>query len=393
MAFNHALRQRSNIILTSFLAVTFLVGVANAFQTPTLSRFLTDEVKVSPILVGLFYSVNAIAAIVVSFMLALYSDKQGDRRRLILICSIMGIGNCVTFAFTRHYLLLITMGVFFSSVASAATPQLFALAREYAVKTGRNLVSFNAILRAQISLAWVIGPPLSFIIAVQQGFTVMYLCAGVMFLLAICVALLFLPKMSRQAISKNAPSLPQPAIFADKSVVILFAATIFMWTANMMYLIDMPLYVDKVLQLSTSLPGHMMGMAAAIEIPVMLIAGLLSPHFGKKRLFYFAIGCGIVFYIGMLSFTHASVLLALQILNALFIGIVASLGILYFQDLLPTRVGVASTLFTNGVACSVIIAGLIQGIVSDYIDHYAIYAIALAMLVISLILCRFIRSV
>lgn len=125
----------------------------------------------------------------------------------------------------------------------------------------------------------------------------------------------------------------------------------------------------------------------------MLIAGLLAPHFGKKRLFYFAIGCGIVFYIGMLSFTHASVLLALQILNALFIGIVASLGILYFQDLLPTRVGVASTLFTNGVACSVIIAGLIQGIVSDYIGHYAIYAIALAMLVISLILCRFIRSV
>ena len=50
------------------------------------------------------------------------------------------------------------MGVFLSSFGSTANPQMFALAREHADHTGREAVMFSSILRAQVSLAWVIGP-------------------------------------------------------------------------------------------------------------------------------------------------------------------------------------------------------------------------------------------
>lgn len=63
-----------------------------------------------PFWVGLFYTVNAIAGILVSLWLAKRSDSQGDRRKLILFCCAMAIGNALLFAFNRHYLTLLTCG-------------------------------------------------------------------------------------------------------------------------------------------------------------------------------------------------------------------------------------------------------------------------------------------
>jgi Arabinose efflux permease len=159
-----------------------------------------------------------------------------------------------------------------------------------------------------------------------------------------------------------------------------------------MYIIDMPLYVDLVLHLPDSLPGVLMGLAAGIEIPVMLIAGFLVPSLGKRNLFFIAIICGLIFYIGMIFFTSKFALLVLQLFNALFIGIVANIGIIYFQDLLPTRMGVASTLFNNGIIFSVILAGVLQGFVSDEYGHEAIYWIALVMVAVSLLFCALVKD-
>ena len=65
---------------------------------------------------------------------------------------------CVLFAWNRNYFILLFVGVFLSSFGSTANPQMFALAREHADRTGREAVMFSSILRAQVSLAWVIGP-------------------------------------------------------------------------------------------------------------------------------------------------------------------------------------------------------------------------------------------
>lgn len=396
MFYDNAFRQKRAVIFSAFLIGTFIVGIAGALQAPTLSRFLSYEVQASPLFVGIFYSINAIASIIGSFWLAKYSDKQGKRRNIVIFCCCMGMINSVTFAFVRHYFVLVMASIFFASLASAAMPQIFALAREYAMKTGRNVVTFNSLIRAQLSLAWVIGPPLSFALAVNYGFSMMYLSAAGMYIVAMVVIVLFLPLVQRNPIDPQIPAEvienSNDSIMKNRSVIFLFLATIFMWTANMMYLIDMPLYVDKVLHLSDSFPGFLMGIAAGIEIPVMLIAGYLVPYVGKRNLMLIAVAFGTLFYIGLIFFTSEIALLLLQIFNALFIGIVANIGIIYFQDLLPTRVGVASTLFNNGITCSVIIGGMIQGVVSTNYGHEVIYYIALVMIIISFILCTQVKA-
>src|SRR5690606_39742483 len=180
-----------------FLMVAFMMGIAGALQAPTLSLFLSREVGAQPFWVGIFYTVNAIAGILVSLWLAKRSDSQGDRRKLIRFCCAIAVGNALLFAFTRHYLTLLACGVLLASLANTAMPQLFALAREYADSSAREVVMFSSIMRAQLSLAWVIGPPLSFMLALNYGFTTMFLIAAGIFVISLLLICFALPSVAR----------------------------------------------------------------------------------------------------------------------------------------------------------------------------------------------------
>ncbi|HGU9473117.1 TPA: MFS transporter [Escherichia coli] len=183
---------------TAFLIVAFLTGIAGALQTPTLSIFLTDEVHARPAMVGFFFTGSAVIGILVSQFLAGRSDKRGDRKSLIVFCCLLGVLACTLFAWNRNYFVLLFVGVFLSSFGSTANPQMFALAREHADKTGREAVMFSSFLRAQVSLAWVIGPPLAYALAMGFSFTVMYLSAAVAFIVCGVMVWLFLPSMQKE---------------------------------------------------------------------------------------------------------------------------------------------------------------------------------------------------
>ncbi|QCR37173.1 sugar efflux transporter [Nissabacter sp. SGAir0207] len=384
--------RRLNPVFVAFLAVAFLSGIAGALQAPTLSLFLTTEVKASPLWVGLFYTINALAGIVVSFLLAKRSDHSGDRRSLILVCCLMAVGNCLLFAFNRHYLTLITAGVLLAAIANTAMPQLFALAREYADTSAREVVMFSSMMRAQLSLAWVIGPPLSFTLALNYGFTLMFCFAAAIFLLSALVVWWVLPSVPRepQPVDQMVVS---PKAWKDINVRTLFFASLLMWTCNTMYIIDMPLYISHDLGLPDRLAGLLMGTAAGLEIPAMLLAGYYVKRVGKRRMMIGAVVAGVLFYGGLVLFQDRTMLLVLQLFNAIFIGIVAGIGMLYFQDLMPGRPGSATTLFTNSISTGVIVAGVLQGVVAEHFGHYAVYCVAGVLSVLALALTWRVRDV
>ena len=65
---------KGNSVFVFFMLVTFIVSIAGALQAPTLSLFLSKELHAEPFKVGLFFTVNAITGILVSFLLAKRSD-------------------------------------------------------------------------------------------------------------------------------------------------------------------------------------------------------------------------------------------------------------------------------------------------------------------------------
>ncbi|EFK8055050.1 sugar efflux transporter SetB [Escherichia coli] len=367
---------------TAFLIVAFLTGIAGALQTPTLSIFLTDEVHARPAMVGFFFTGSAVIGILVSQFLAGRSDKRGDRKSLIVFCCLLGVLACTLFAWNRNYFVLLFVGVFLSSFGSTANPQMFALAREHADKTGREAVMFSSFLRAQVSLAWVIGPPLAYALAMGFSFTVMYLSAAVAFIVCGVMVWLFLPSMPKELpLATGTIEAPRRN---RRDTLLLFVICTLMWGSNSLYIINMPLFIINELHLPEKLAGVMMGTAAGLEIPMMLIAGYFAKRLGKRFLMRVAAVGGVCFYAGMLMAHSPVILLGLQLLNAIFIGILGGIGMLYFQDLMPGQAGSATTLYTNTSRVGWIIAGSVAGIVAEIWNYHAVFWFAMVMIIATL---------
>lgn len=367
---------------TAFLIVAFLTGIAGALQTPTLSIFLTDEVHARPAMVGFFFTGSAVIGILVSQFLAGRSDKRGDRKSLIVFCCLLGVLACTLFAWNRNYFVLLFVGVFLSSFGSTANPQMFALAREHADKTGREAVMFSSFLRAQVSLAWVIGPPLAYALAMGFSFTVMYLSAAVAFIVCGVMVWLFLPSMQKELpLATGTVEAPRRN---RRDTLLLFVICTLMWGSNSLYIINMPLFIINELHLPEKLAGVMMGTAAGLEIPTMLIAGYFAKRLGKRFLMRVAAVGGVCFYAGILMAHSPVILLGLQLLNAIFIGILGGIGMLYFQDLMPGQAGSATTLYTNTSRVGWIIAGSVAGIVAEIWNYHAVFWFAMVMIIATL---------
>ena len=275
-----------------------------------------------------------------------------------------------------------------ASLANTAMPQLFALAREYADNSAREVVMFSSVMRAQLSLAWVIGPPLAFMLALNYGFTAMFSIAAGIFVISLALIAFALPSVARVEQTADKP-LTQVSGWQDKNVRMLFIASTLMWTCNTMYIIDMPLWISSDLGLPDKLAGILMGTAAGLEIPAMILAGYYVKRFGKRRMMIVAVAAGVLFYAGLILFHSREALLALQLFNAVFIGIVAGIGMLWFQDLMPGRAGSATTLFTNSISTGVILAGVIQGALAQSYGHGSVYWVIAAISVVTLgLTCR-----
>jgi SET family sugar efflux transporter-like MFS transporter len=131
----------------------------------------------------------------------------------------------------------------------------------------------------------------------------------------------------------------------------------------------------------------LMGTAAAIEIPFMLLAGYYTARVGKRPMMLVAVAAGLVFYVGLVTLSSQTALLALQLLNAIFVGIVAGIGMSYFQDLMPGRTGVATTLFTNSIRTGSIMAGAIAGGVAEVWNFHGVFIVAIGLALAALVAC------
>ena len=310
-----------------------------------------------------------------SLALANYSDRLAQRRSLLLFCLLALMCNALLFAFCRDYLWLLIGASLLSAIGSAAVPQLFALARQT-----RSDNQFSAILRAQFSLAWIFGPPLAFWMVQRHGFTALY-ASSTALLIGVCLLTFALPKGIAPPPSQ-AQTQPQPV---DRNLIYLILATLLVWSGSALYLIAFPIHLAQQPGLSSNWTGILYGVAAALEIPIMLISARSLPRWGKKRQMQFAILCGMVFY-AAIYFSSSFIALLLQIFNAIFIAVIATVGLFWFQELLHSRQGLAATLYTNAVTLGVLIAGVLQGVLTSLLPLAIWPAACLLLLVMSLLL-------
>lgn len=355
----------------TYLLTCFFIGLSTAFIYPILSLYLIEEVHATPISMGILIACMVLSGVLVSQYIAKKSDKGLSRKYIVLAGQVGFIIATIFLAMSQHYYTLLFAVIFFMSLSAVCLPQIFSMGRDFADQqlAGKAAV-FVSMMRAAIAMAWVIGPPMAFLINDAFGFKQTFLLAGffsaVVFII-VCLA------MSNQQVEK-VQSAEQDVNWSKISGVLLFLICIFfVFTANNMYLTSISLYITQELNFSSKWVGYLMGTAAFVEIPIMLAAGYLAPRLGATRLIYIACISGLLFFAGLLVAQQLWQFILLQLFNGVFIGINASLGMLVVQDMMKKQIGLASTLFNNSIMLSVLLSSLLVGGIAQYFSYYAVF--------------------
>ncbi|ENO1895590.1 sugar efflux transporter [Vibrio vulnificus] len=379
------LQDRTAIL---FVITATIIGLCGAFFYPLTSLFLVEQLNASPMMLSLYMVVAVISSVSVSQVIAGKSDRGWQRKTILLISVSCQLVTVVSFIFIRDYWIAIAVVALLGSISGAAFGQLFALGREYGDKYVTDSASFVSTMRAGIAIAWVFGPPLAFLLKAAYGFEASFTVAAIVIALSILVIFHGIPNVERNLRVEKEPSRANggwvssvnPLVFIYCLIIVLAFA------ANNLYIVSMPLYLSQELKVDANWLGVLFGVAALCEIPVMLWAGKLARRWSALTIMKVGIASGVLFYSAMLVATNYTHLIVAHILNGIFIGTCATLGMVVMQDMMKDKLGTASTLFSNMLQLSMLVSSLSVGIVGELFNYYSSFYVSLLGVSLALIL-------
>ncbi|SON52522.1 sugar efflux transporter [Vibrio tapetis] len=346
-----------------YFIINGLTALAFAFLMPIMSLFLVTALKTEPIFLGLYTATVSLMTIFISQKLTGMIDKGVSSKKLFLM-SLSGIvAASFGFSLATEFWHALVVGALLMPFASSSIPLILTMIRNYADSTGKDSAKINSQMRSSVSLLWIFGPPLAFLSVDTFGFDInFYLSMGIASLVMVIVA----TKLQVEGSKNKTQSEDKGKSIIPTEVWVLCAIMMIANMANAIYINSMPLFVTNDLKFPTSYPGLMLGITAAIEIPVMLLAVKWSKRWGKTGVMKLGFVAAATFYIGMFFAETLPMLLALQILNGLFFGVFVGLGITIVQDYAPSSIGRASALYTNAMLIGTMLGTSSMGLISQY---------------------------
>ncbi|MFC6089682.1 sugar efflux transporter [Saccharothrix sp. BKS2] len=366
------------------ISVSLLTGTGYALVGPLLSVFLIKEMNAGPFAVGAFLLTSALSSIAVSTAIGRLSDSRAIRRLLLLAASAAGAAAWLLFAFVREYWVLLVVSVSLAAVAGSQMPQMFAYARQALDRSGSTRVPLvMSGLRTLVSVSWVAGPPLGALLMSGAGFTGLFVTTAACYALSALVIVRWLPELGR-----SEPASPE--VVADRSgrrreIVLAGLAFVLLQGATSVGVAAMPLFVTEDLGGTLADSGLVLGLCAALEIPLMLGFGALAVRRGQRVLVLSGGVVALAYYGVVLVSQETWQVMAAQVLHAVVISAVMGLGISYFQDLAPDRPGYATTLYTNTYKISSMLSGPLLG-AAQHFGYRSAYGMGLVMSVLGLVL-------
>lgn len=366
------------------VSVSLLTGTGYALVGPFLSLFLIKELNAGPVALGAFLLVSALGQIAVSTVVGRLSDARAIRRLLMLAASAAGAVAWLLFAFVRDYWVLLVVSVTVGAVASSQMPQMFAYARQALDRSGSTKAPLAmSALRTVVSIAWVGGPPVGALLMSGVGFTGLFAVTAVFYVVAAVVIAQWLPELGGAKSESPEVEVGRPG--ARTEIVLAALAFILLQGATAVGVAAMPLFVTENLGGTAADAGVVLGLCAALEIPLMLGFGALAVRRSQRALVLAGGAVALAYYGVVLVVQETWQVMAAQVLHAVVISAVMGLGISYFQALAPDRPGYASTLYTNTFKISAMLSGPLLG-VAQHFGYRSAYGIGLVMSVLGLVL-------
>ncbi|MGI5184241.1 sugar efflux transporter [Dactylosporangium sp. CA-152071] len=356
----------------------FAVGISVAVVFPFLSLFLSTAVHADPVQVTVFLIASPLTGVLVSSVVGRVSDRWPIRRKILVGAALFGVVGSLVAMFVRDYWVLFALCMTAYAFAGSLFPQSFAYARQILERDspGQAAMGISA-LRTVFSLSWVGGPALAAVLLDVGGFRLVYGLAAATYALAALIAVVWLEEVEAPAPSKTAEPSADAAAGPSADAAagpegprwvlwLTIVAFVLMQVPMTLGVQALPLYIEQDLHSDASRAGLILGLCAALEIPLMLGLGALTTRFKLQTLILIGGACGTAYYAIAWVAPNLWVLAAGQVVNALFISAISGVGITYVQNLLPGQPGRATTLYTNTFPIGSVVAGPLFGVAAHF---------------------------
>jgi SET family sugar efflux transporter-like MFS transporter len=363
--------------LTVILVCSLLLGLAFSFVVPFYSMFGTIEVGMSNWTFGVFMTITSVAGIVISTVLAGWSDTRFSRRAILLLGCACGAAGYASYAYVRSVVWLTIIGSLALGISSITFAQLFAYAREAIARHGvtdKEAPLYINIYRLTFSLAWTIGPAVAAWVMVGYSYRGIFLICGAIFLLLFVIVWAFVPSLPPTAIALG-PPVSLTKLLLRRDLLCYFCAFVLVFVCTNMGIMNLPLMILKTLHGTERQIGIAYSVAPVFELPFMALFGVLATQGEPAPLIRLGVIIAVAYY-ALLSVVQAPwEVYPLQILSAAMVAIVSGLAITFFQAYIPNQPGTATNLYSNANRIGSTIGYLSFGTLASLRGYRAVFIV------------------
>lgn len=368
-----------------FMICMLLVGTGISITMPYLSLYSTEELGMSAGSFGIFMAVSSLSGVFINSFIAKRSDNGINRKSIIVIAMLSSAIGYVSYLLFHNYFVLLIVVTLFNGLGAAAMPQIFAFAQESANASKSDDKTFAlSTLRSLVSLGFLIGPLGGTLILGIAGYNGLFVGTSAIFLIIAALVVFFLRNQSNTIPTKKKnKSQTSVSIFKNRQIRYPFFAFILLFAVNAINAINTPLFIVNELHGSHAIVGIVVSVCAGLEIPIMIALGALSRKITNHSLMMISGFIAGLYFIILSTSTASWVLIAAQLLQAVFVAIVMGNGLSYFTDLLPNSPGMSATIYSNGSTIGRLVGNLGGGLFATLIGYRFVNIVCLLLVLLS----------
>jgi MFS transporter, SET family, sugar efflux transporter len=364
-----------------------LQGMGISLSAPFLSIYFTEQLGVSVGLFGVFLATTLIAGIWISTLIGRRSDLGLNRKNIYLVATLCNALAYSGYLLIQDFTILFIYMIVFTALGAPGMPQLFAIAREAVNKSNFTDTAFaNSTLRSAFSLGFITGPLIGTLLIAAVGFKGIFTGTIGVFLLVALLVFLFLKSKTELKTSSTEVKVKTFRLSQNRNILLPFLILILMYVAHWTSSINTALFITNNLGGSTSDVGLVSSICAALEIPFMIMLGLLSAKYSNRSLMMCGAILGGAYYLVVILSGEMWQMLAAQVLLAVFVAVISAIGISYIQDLLPNMPGYASTLYSNSSTIGRLLGSLVGGGLASIVGYRYSFVLCFILIIISLVM-------
>ncbi|HGH0762427.1 TPA: sugar efflux transporter [Staphylococcus pseudintermedius] len=380
-----------------FIVNMMLIGMGIAITVPFFVLFATNQLGMTTNQFGLLLALAAITQFTMNSIVARFSDTHAINRKVIIIVGLfMGAISFTLPFFVHSVVLFIILYAIFQGLFAPAMPQLYASAREsinQSTSSSRAIFA-NSVLRSMFSFGFLFGPLVGNILNQSWGYSGLFGGTVAIILTTLLLQVFFFKDIKAKKPVRDSIMTEQdaPSMLKHRYLIVPFIAFVLLHIGQWMYTLNMPLFVTQYLHEEEKYVGHLASLCAGLEVPFMIILGMVASKVETRTLLAIAAVCGSLFFGSIGIFESIHMMLVGQVLLAAFLAVLLGIGISYFQDVLPQYPGYASTLFANAMVIGQLLGNLLGGAMSQWVGLGNVFYVSALSLACGFVLILFTKK-